>query len=130
MRKLELIAAGLCAAMLAGCNTVDTPLIFAKANTYGASIAATVPDQGGNLTLGYRSAHLAVVPVTAHDASGQVVPVNADLVSNTQKSKEAFATFAHFEATAGVPVKACLGDTFATGYAARYVSQNLAKVCQ
>jgi len=129
MRKYRLIAAGLAAALLAGCNTVDTPLVFAKANTYGASVAATVPDQGGNLTLGYRSAHLAVVPVTAHDASGQVVPVLADLVSNNQRSKEAFSTFAHFESSVGVPVKACLGDTFATGYAARYVSQNLAKVC-
>jgi hypothetical protein len=129
MRKYQLIAAGLAAALLAGCTT-DTPLVFAKANTYGASIAGSVPDQGANLTLGYRAANLAVVPVTAHDASGQVVPVLADLVSNRQSSKEAFATFAHFESTLGTPAKACLGDTFATGYAARYVSQSLAKVCQ
>ena len=130
MRKCALIAVGLGAALLGGCSTVDTPLVFAKANTYGASIAATVPDQGANLTLGYRAANLAVVPVTAHDANGQVRPVLADLVSNSQSSKEAFATFAHFESTLGTPAKACLGDTFATGYAARYVSQNLAKVCQ
>jgi hypothetical protein len=129
MRRCELIALALAAATLAGCNTVDPPLVFAKANTYGVSIAATVPDQGGNLTLGYRAAHLAVVPVTAHDTSGQVVPVLANQVSNTQKSQEAFSTFAHFEANNSVPIKACLGDTFATGYAAQRIAQNLANVC-
>jgi hypothetical protein len=80
-----------------------------------------VPDHGANLTFGYCGANIAVVPVTAHDASRQVVPVNV---------KEAFSTFAHFESTLGTPAKACLGETCATGYGARYVSQNLAKVCQ
>ena len=46
----------------------------------------------------------------------------------------ALSRFAHFEAatnagaTAGV--KACLGDTFATGLAAQVVAQKLDRVCQ
>jgi hypothetical protein len=130
MRWTAFVAALICAAGLSGCNYIDPPLIFGKVDNFGASASATAPDQGASVNLGYRSAKIAIVPVTAHDATGTVVNVNAGQVSATQKSNEAYSTFAHFEASAGATAKACLGDTFATGYAARTISQNLPNVCK
>ena len=129
MRKVAAIGTICSFALLTGCNTIDTPLVFGKVNTFGASVSATAPDQGGNVTLGYRSANIAIVPVTARDTTGRVTPVLADQQSAAQRSHEAFSTFAHFEAGVSTPGTACLGDTFATGYAARFISQNLPKVC-
>jgi hypothetical protein len=127
MRTVSLIAVVCGSAFLAGCNS-DT-LVFGKVNTLGIQIAATAPDQGGNLTLGYRAANIAVVPVVAHSANGEAVPVFA----STTQTRDAFSTFAHFEVTAGAqgaPLTACLGDTFATGIAAQRVAQALPGVCR
>lgn len=113
--------------ILSGCNTADTPLIFGKANTFGASVSATAPDQGGSVVLGYRSANIAIVPVVARDASGRVVKTTSRLQGTAE---DAYSTFAHFEASASVPAKACLGDTFATGLAAQRIAQSLPSVCK
>lgn len=121
---------GLAAAMmLAGCNTIDPPLIFGKMDTFGMSASATAPDQGGTVTLGYRSAKLAIVPVTAHDASGRLAVLTETRAGN---NTGAFSTFAHFEASAATRagIGACLGDTFATGLAAQAVAQKLERVCK
>jgi hypothetical protein len=117
------------AALLSGCNTIDPPLIFGKMDTFGLSASATAPDQGGTVTLGYRSAKLAIVPVTAHSADGSVEVLTE---RRAGANSGAFSTFAHFEASAAaVPgVKACLGDTFATGLAAQAIAQRLEQVCK
>ena len=118
------------AALLSGCNTIDPPLIFGKMDTFGLSASATAPDQGGTVTLGYRSAKLAIVPVTAHNANGNVEVLRESRTGNVSGTG-AFSTFAHFEASANVRggVGACLGDTFATGLAAQVVAQKLERVC-
>ncbi len=130
MRTTMFVAAMCSFAVLSGCNTVDTPLVFGKVNTFGASVAATAPDQGGNIVVGYRSANIAIVPVTATDRNGNVVRLRGHITGDA-KANDAFSTFAHFEASAGA-AKVCLGDTFATGLAAQKIADNLgniAKIC-
>jgi len=116
---------------LTACNGTGTPLIFGKVDTFGASASATAPDQGGSVTLGYRSAKVAVVPVTAQDAHGNAIVLKEH---RGTVNDGALSTFAHFEAATGASaaggVKACLGDTFATGLAAQVVAQKLDRVCQ
>lgn len=130
MRRTAFVAAMGCLGILTGCNSIDPPLIFGKVDSFGASVSATAPDQGGSASLGYRSAKVAIVPVMARDADGRVIDLKATQKSAAQQTTEAFSTFAHFEATTGSPAAACLGDTFATGYAARAVSENLPNVCK
>jgi hypothetical protein len=126
MRSAAIVAI-ICGFGLSGCHTGDGPLLFGKVNTFGASISATAPDQGGNVVVGYRSANIAVVPVMARDSSGRVVRTTARLQGTAE---DAFSTFAHFEASVGTPAKACLGDTFATGLAAQRIAQSLPAVCR
>ena len=131
MRIGSLVAVVCGGALLSGCNTTDSRLVFGKVNTFGGSISATAPDQGGNVVIGYRSANIAVVPVATRDANGTVVPVFSAQRSNTQQARDAFSTFAHFEAGAGGTGRGiCLGDTFATGLAAQRVAQTLQNVCR
>src|SRR5262249_35445797 len=130
MRVAAVVAGICCLTLLTACNGSGVPLVFGKVDTFGASASATAPDQGGNVTLGYRSAKVAVVPVTAQDAYGNVVVLKERRAS---VNDGAFSTFASFEASAGGAVsgvKACLGDTFATGLAAQVVAQKLERVCR
>jgi hypothetical protein len=130
LRRAKFFACVAAAALLSGCNTIDPPLIFGKMDTFGLSASMTAPDQGGTVTLGYRSAKLAIVPVTAHNAAGGVQVLTEQ--RNGAANSGAFSTFAHFEASAAaVPgVKACLGDTFATGIAAQAIAERLERVCK
>lgn len=88
----------------------DTPLVFGQALTVGITIAGTVPDQGGELTLGYKEKSIAVVPVQpsskAPDANGT--------------HEDALSVLGQFEveAKAGSP-SVSLGRFFATGLAAK-----------
>lgn len=116
------------ATVLAGCNSLEAPLIFGKVDNFGLNASATAPDQGGSFSLGYRSAKIAIVPVVARDASGVRVLTESRKTENTG----AFSTFAHFEASANSfpNAKACLGDTFATGLAAQAIAERLVSVCR
>lgn len=131
MGRTKLVFGLATAAMLAGCNTIDTPLIFGKVDNLGIQAAITAPDQGGSLSLGYKSHKLAIVPVTAHAADGSVVVLKERRQGATVSGDGAFSTFAHFEASAATRggIGACLGDTFATGLAAQVVAQKLERVC-
>ena len=128
-----ILAIGLCLIVVgcAGYNE-NPPLIFANVNKFGVSASATLPDQGGDLTVGYRSAKAAIVPVTAKDANGNITKLEVRRAGN---NTGAFSTFSHFEATAGTGAAsagatACLGDTFATGFAAQKLAQDLKHVCK
>ena len=119
-------------ALLSGCNTTEAPLVFGKVNTFGASLSATAPDQGGNVVVGYRSANIAVVPVYARDSNGAVtMRLYGQHKDNGFSAVDSFSTFAHFEASAGGTARGiCLGDTFATGLAANRIAQKLHQVCK
>jgi len=126
MRSALTIGLG-CLAMLTGCATNDPPLIFGKLDTFGVSATATAPEQGGGFVVGFRSAKLAVVPVTTRNAAGQIVVLKE--TRGGEANSGAFSTFAHFEAGASTTT-ACLGDTFATGLAAQIVADELERVCK
>ena len=132
MRGAAAVAGLCCLTLLQGCNSVGTPLIFGKIDNFGASASVTAPDQGGSVTLGYRSAKVAVVPVTVQDAYGRVIVLKERRGGDANDG--ALSTFAHFEASAGAAAaagaKACLGDTFATGLAAQVVASKLERVCR
>lgn len=53
----------------AGCTTAGTPIVAGAVDQVGIGASAGVQDQGGNLTLGYRGAKFAIVPVQT--AGGQ-----------------------------------------------------------
>src|SRR5947199_10872131 len=97
MHRMTALVAIACTAILPGCNTIDAPLIFGKVNTLGITASATAPDQGGTVTLGYRSANISVVPVTARDAYGNPIVLKE---RRGDGNDGAFSTFAHFEASA------------------------------
>lgn len=128
MRWVEFVVAIGSFGLLSGCTMVSAPLVFGKVNTFGASVAVTAPDQGGNLTVGYRSANVAIVPVAVVGDDGRPVKLVGH-VKGTGSADDAYSTFSHFEANVGATLKACLGDTFATGLAAQKLSDNLAKIC-
>jgi len=129
MRRIFTLIGLCCVTVLPGCATGDTPLIFGRIDTLGLSASATAPDQGGTASLGYRSAKVAVVPVTTRDANGHTIVL---LEHRGAPNTGAFSTFAQFEASvAAVPgARACLGDTFATGIAAQAIAQRIDRACK
>jgi hypothetical protein len=66
MFRAEISAAFLCLA-LAGCNTAGTPIVAGAVDQVGIAVSGGVQDQGANMTLGYRGAKFAVVPVQTSD---------------------------------------------------------------
>lgn len=54
---------------LAGCTTAGTPIVAGAVDQVGIAVSGGVQDQGANMTLGYRGAKFAVVPVQT--ASGE-----------------------------------------------------------
>jgi len=48
---------------LAGCTTARTPIIAGAVDSVGVTIGAGAQSQGGQLTVGYKGAKFAVVPV-------------------------------------------------------------------
>jgi hypothetical protein len=105
---------------VAGCATTEqgSPLIFARTQTYGMTIAGSVPDQGAQLTLGYGDRNLAIVPTTQS---------NGQMIRGTGKDsdfQDSLSVLGQFEAAGkGSDVSASLGTFFSTGNAARVLSQ-------
>ena len=126
---------GLSAAMAAaGCGTVDNPpLIFTETNSIGITVASSPASQGAELTLGYRSLDLAVVPVTVTQADGGVTSLAVGVQSaDGAGAEDAFSVLGQFEANAEAEAAAVgLGRFFATGLAAQKLAdgfgQKLAK---
>lgn len=106
---------------IAGCaSTQDQPpLVFARTQTFGATLAGTVPDQGAHLTLGFSDRNLAVVPTTTR--SGEIIR------ATTSKTSDSLSVLGQFQATTdATAVKAGLGTFFSTGQAARRLSKGFA----
>src|SRR5689334_10339655 len=101
MRIWVPVAAIACVSTLTACSATDPPLIFGRMDSVGISASATAPDQGGTATIGYRSAKLAIVPVTTRDANGNVIVLKENRKVGTAIGDGALSTFANFEATGG-----------------------------
>ena len=103
--------------VLAGCSpTANPPLLFGQTHTLGVGIHGSTT-QGTDLTLGYKDFNIAIVPVTATDATGEVKPIQS--WAARKNSVNALSVLGQFEANAqaGSP-SIGLGKFFATGLAA------------
>lgn len=119
---------------VASCGTADNPpLIFTETNSIGITVASSPASQGAELTLGYRSLDLAIVPVTVTQADGSVTSLAVGIQSGDGgASEDAFSVLGQFEANAQAGAAAAgLGRFFATGLAAQKLAdgfgQKLAK---
>jgi hypothetical protein len=110
-----------CGLVLSACSYgSNPPLVFGQAHTVGVSIHGSATQQGADLTVGYRDVDIAVVPVTAVDASGQIVPIKASVANgNGGVGTNALSVLGQFEVDAqAAGPKVGLGKFFATGLAA------------
>lgn len=112
MKKVSLFAGlGIVTLLVTGCASQgDLPLVFGQSHTVGISMSGSVPEQAADLTIGYKDKNIAVVPVQPEATA----PGNSDALS----------TLGQFELNADAnQVKAGLGKFFATGMAARVLSE-------
>jgi hypothetical protein len=124
MRKTILLG-GLAAMSLTACTTADQPmpLIFARTQTVGVSVAGSVPDQGAHLTIGYSDRNLAIVPTTGRD--GQPIRgIARDPTNPHADFQDSLSVLGQFELSAkAADVSAGLGTFFSTGMAARNLAE-------
>lgn len=85
MKNPIIVLAALCVS-LGGCTT-GTPIVAGAVDQVGFAVSGGVQDQGANMTLGYRGAKFAVVPVQT--AGGEQL----SLLDGTGKEK-GFSVFA------------------------------------
>jgi hypothetical protein len=106
----------------AACGTSDNPpLVFTETNNIGITVASSPAAQGSEVTLGYRSLDLAVVPVTVTQADGTVTNLFVEVQDGQgAKASDTLSVLGQFEANAQAPAAAVgLGRFFATGLAAQ-----------
>jgi hypothetical protein len=96
MFKREILA-GLSCLALAGCNTSGTPIVAGAVDQVGIAVSGGVQDQGANMTLGYRGAKFAVVPVQT--ASGELLALEDG--PNKEKTFSVFALLGIDKSTGG-----------------------------
>lgn len=125
MKKMILLA-GIPAMALAGCQGVEqgVPLVFARTQTVGISVAGSVPDQGAHLTLGFADRNIAIVPTTQSNGN----PIRSRATESDQPFEDSLSVLGQFQASAegGAGVSAGLGTFFSTGLAARNLAEGFA----
>jgi hypothetical protein len=106
-----MIAASLICLALAGCGT-GTPIVAGAVDTVGVAIGGGTQEQGVNLTVGYKGAKFAVVPVQT--SQGQLLA----LTDGANRDK-GFSVFAMLGLDAkGAPVGTGVEQVLAVGPAA------------
>jgi hypothetical protein len=122
MRKMIVMAAATTALTACTTDQQGMPLIFARTQNVGVSVAASVPDQGAHLTLGFADRNIAIVPTTSPqgEAIRGVTPL-----SGGGQFQDALSVLGQFEVTAkgDSAVQAGLGTFFSTGIAARNLAE-------
>jgi hypothetical protein len=116
---------GACAAIsvaLAGCQT-GTPIIAGAVDQVGVAISGGVQDQGGNLTVGYRGAKFAVVPV--QNSNGQQLSLHDG--PNKEKGFSVFAMLG-LDAKAGSATGVAVEQVVAVGPAAEVWAANRSRL--
>ena len=111
-QKFLLIGSAFCL-LLAGCAG-GTPIVAGAVDQVGVAISGGVQDQGANLTVGYRGAKFAVVPVQTANGS-QLSPRDG-----SEFKEKGFSVFAMLglDAKGGVPIGADVQQVVAVGPAA------------
>lgn len=124
MFKREVLA-GLSCLALAGCNTTGTPIVAGAVDQVGIAVSGGVQDQGANMTLGYRGAKFAVVPVQTAD--GKQLSLNDG--PNREKGFSVFALLGIDKSTgAAAPAIGGIEQVVAVGPAADIYAAGRAKL--
>jgi hypothetical protein len=98
--------------VLAGCAT-GTPIVAGAVDTIGVAIGGGAQDQGGNLTVGYKGAKFAIVPV--ENRNGELL-----LIQDGPNKQKGFSVFAMLglDTKAGVSPGVGIQQVVAVGPAA------------
>ena len=111
---------------LAGCATPNAsmPLMFGESITFGVSIGSSTAEQGVDLTLGFKSRDIALVPVVGPNGAS----IESAVVDANGKATDAYSVLGQFDSkTDGTGAKVGLGKFFATGTAAATLADGFAK---
>jgi len=124
MRCAKIVCAGLGLIALAGCGNADSShLVFGQRIIVGLTISASAPEQGAELSLGYKDHNIAVIPVAIKKEDGTYQPLGSynDAPANVAPASDAYSTLGQFEMNTGEDgtVSVGLGKFFATGIAAQ-----------
>ncbi len=116
------------AAVLAGCTTVNPPLLFGDHQTYGLHLGNDTASAGAAVSLGYKARSLAVVPLSAVDHEGHA----RTIVGKDPDNGDALSVFAVFEnraasgddaaGAAAADATVSLNQVFSTGMAAQHLT--------
>jgi hypothetical protein len=120
----KLIALPLAASLLSGCASWERnpPLLFGEVQTIGISVGGSAPEQGGSITVGYRSQDIAIVPATIAQGADANTQVKA---TAGEGFVDALSVLGQFEATVE-SARVGLGRFFATGQAAKKLADGFA----
>ena len=110
---------------LSACSNAGTPLIFGQSDTIGITVSGSLPDQGGEITVGYKSRNIAIVPTAiVSEVDGQVTNVRG---TATNGFIDALSVLGQFEANVrAAQPEVGLGKFFATGIAAQKLADGFA----
>ena len=121
--------------ILPGCTSLyNPPLIFGQGHIVGISISGSMPEQKADLTIGYKDADIAIVPVTVKQGNGDSTQIKA---TATGGFVDGISVFGQFEANVNRDgekedkasigkVDVGLGKFFATGMAAKKLADGFA----
>lgn len=99
LRLGAIIAVSLGALALAGCNSVTTPIVAGAVDSVGVTAGMGAQSQGGNLSIGFKGAKFAIVPVQTSQGQRLV------LANGGPQQEKMFSVFALL----GVDAKGGLG---------------------
>lgn len=105
------------------------PLLFLRTDVFGVDIGGSLAQQGLQFVLGYNNRNLALIPVYAEGADGEVIRVSGrDQSFKDTLSRDAFSVLGQFDAnTETKRLGFGLERYFATGVAARNLGESLGK---
>lgn len=132
-------------AALSGCASMpaNMPLIFGETLTVGIGMSASTTDQGFDMTVGFKSRDIAIVPVTTKADGSEMLKATVTNTGATEKtvitqdgrvehtkpastsqSIDAFSVLGQFSSATDVGTRQIgLGKFFATGVAAQILSE-------
>lgn len=116
------------AVSISACGNLDSSnLVFGQSDSVGLKIAGSGPQQNAELSLGYNSDNIAIVPAATRDAAGNLTIISSS-IRGVQNGQDALSTLGNFDLDTGdnTIVSVGLGKFFATGSAAQVLAQGFA----
>ncbi len=118
-RSFVLMAAVACAGCVSWEN--NPPLLFGEVQSIGITVGGSATQQGADITVGYRSQDVAIVPVTI----AQGPNASTQLKATAGGHEDALSVLGQFESSAK-STEVGLGKFFSTGIAAKRLADGFA----